>query len=68
MSLSYTYGDQNGKNVSMFFNNSIEEMWIQMDFCGKVYAGHEFEIIKNENMAIIDFVNVFYFYTNRVYI
>ena len=36
-------------SVSMFFNNTVNEVQKQMDFCGKVFYGNQYKLIDNND-------------------
>ena len=52
-------GDTLGFNVSHFFNNTIDEVSKQIDFCGRMNYGKQFELLEGKIFAKTHYQNMY---------
>lgn len=67
MSDEFTMAGTKGFNTSMFFNNTIDEVKQQMNLCGLIDYGSQFDYPEGRNLAITEYQNIYYSYENTIF-
>jgi len=66
MSDEYTDGRTKGFNTSMFFNDTIDDVKKQMNFCGQVDYGEQFKLIYGKNIATTKYHNIYFSFLDTI--